>query len=415
MPTISRFLAAAAAIWLLGAPPLRAEEDDSGGPGDALVLVLNLLSSTHARTATGVVLARAEGAGPALVLVAADFVAAGDQIVILDGGTDINRHGRATRTVARSAEAGFALLEAEGLARRGLALAMEDPAMGERLGFTAWPPAEQLAEGAARLSRRVRFTGGNAAAPVFDPALPNVAGPLLNACGQIAGMNLSAQTPSLEDREPPRILWSGDLGVALLAAEFNVARRPCGGATGLAAATADEAGKAAEPEPARSDEAGPGIAPAGVPDGGEQPGGRREASSADAPRRLAALRQALIAGLLGLAALLVYVRLKARGRGARIAVEGVGGDGRAFRVRLALGGGRTAVLRQDSMAIAIQFLDGELAVSDAAASPGQALMLTVGDTPCLPGEQFIVDEGEVLRYGKARLHIRLENAAGPNP
>ena len=57
-----------------------------------MVPVLRLVSSTHVEPTTGLVLSES-----GLVLVPADFASAGDEIVVLDGGTDIVANGRTAR------------------------------------------------------------------------------------------------------------------------------------------------------------------------------------------------------------------------------------------------------------------------------------------------------------------------------
>ena len=163
-------------------PAVQASGEDLNNsvPLESLVLALNLISSTHARPATGVVLAGAGPGGDSLVMVPASFVGAGDEIIVLDGGNDILRNGRATRTVARSAEAGVAVLEVEGLTRPGVAIAGDawtGPGDSSHV-FAAWPAAGALVEGAALTLQSFRS----------GESLPGVSGPLFDRCGYLAAM-----------------------------------------------------------------------------------------------------------------------------------------------------------------------------------------------------------------------------------
>src|SRR5690554_3317942 len=58
----------------------------SEGP---VVLVLKLVSATHVQPATGVVVS-ADG----LVMVSSEFIADGDEVVVMDGCTDISTYAR---------------------------------------------------------------------------------------------------------------------------------------------------------------------------------------------------------------------------------------------------------------------------------------------------------------------------------
>ena len=58
------------------------------------VPVLRLVSATHVEPTTGVVISDS-----GLVLVPADFATIGDEIIVLDGGTDIIRNGRPAKII----------------------------------------------------------------------------------------------------------------------------------------------------------------------------------------------------------------------------------------------------------------------------------------------------------------------------
>ena len=82
------------------------------------VPVLRLVSATHVEPTTGVVLS-----DTGLVLVPEDFAGSGDEIIVLDGGTDIIRNGRPARIERRFSAEGLQVLSVEGLKRPGVTLA----------------------------------------------------------------------------------------------------------------------------------------------------------------------------------------------------------------------------------------------------------------------------------------------------
>ena len=86
-PALNRFLLLA---LLLGSSSLWSQSPQTVESMPAwTVLTLKLVSSTHVQPTTGIVIA-----APDLVLVAMDFAREGDEILVLDDGTDIVRHGR---------------------------------------------------------------------------------------------------------------------------------------------------------------------------------------------------------------------------------------------------------------------------------------------------------------------------------
>jgi hypothetical protein len=175
----------------------------------SLVLVLNIISDTHVKPVTGLVIA--EG----MVLVPADFVAAGDEIVVLDGGFSLDQNALPTRTVARSSADGLALLAVEDLQKPAATLTLDPPIPGTRLNLNAYPPAEQLVNGAEPISRS------------NETPLPNVSGPLFNGCGQLAGIHLASEIQSLEHSDQSRTLLQKELAAGLDALDLDPATAPC--------------------------------------------------------------------------------------------------------------------------------------------------------------------------------------------
>ena len=175
----------------------------------SVVLVLKLISSTHVKPTTGIVIS-ASG----LVIVPAEFVSAGDEIVVLDGGTDIARYGRPARTVGRSASEGIAVLFVEDLARSPVTLSSRTLRAGDQLHFAAFPSAEKIAAGDQPLGITVFLeqVDKSSGALLFDGAqLPNLSGAIFDDCGQLAAVNLPRGIASLEQEERPRTLPANDL------------------------------------------------------------------------------------------------------------------------------------------------------------------------------------------------------------
>ena len=153
MPTVSSGVSYFGQLLLMAGVVLLSVPAAEARTPESVVLVLKLVSSTHVRPTTGVVIS-ANG----MVLVPADFVAAGDEIVIMQGGTDIIRNGRPSRTVKRSAADGLAVLEVEGLKKPAIILS-EDRLLEDHVyHMAAFPPADKMAEGAQPLWLAVKLT-----------------------------------------------------------------------------------------------------------------------------------------------------------------------------------------------------------------------------------------------------------------
>ena len=213
---------------LHGTPGLPAAEADRLPPW--VVPVLRLVSATHVEPTTGIVLS-ADG----LVLVPADFASPGDEIVVLDGGTDIIRNGRPARLQRGYPELGLEILRAEGLRRSGAPLAPAAPAAGSAIHLRAFPPAEQIAEGAApvHVTARVAAVGERGQWSFEDDdGLPNVTGPLLDDCGNLVGYSVAAGIQSLSSVEATDYRWLADLGQLVAELQLPVTGSVCPPASG---------------------------------------------------------------------------------------------------------------------------------------------------------------------------------------
>jgi len=184
----------------------------SDGP---IVLVLKLVSTTRVQPTTGVVVS-ADG----LVIVSADFISDADEIVVMDGGTDISTYARPAKLVSRDDTSGLALISVDGLSRTPILQSkLGSPSDGD-LHLAAFPPAEQIAEGAAPLWLPVDVlpaSGRNQWRVVNADELPNVSGPILDVCGFLAGVSLASGAQSLTSGGSTSII-----GAALLKALANL-------------------------------------------------------------------------------------------------------------------------------------------------------------------------------------------------
>lgn len=201
-------------LWI-AAPAVLAQTVDSteeafavsqgGDVPPYVVPVLRLVSSTHVEPTTGLVLSES-----GLVLVPAEFASAGDEIVVLDGGTDIVANGRTARIERTFPMDGLQVLSVYGLRRPAAPFADAAPADGDAIRLRAFPPAEQIAEGAAPLDRAATVTVfGAGADPALtgDSALPNVTGPLLDDCGNVVAFSVANGVQTLATSPGTRYRW----------------------------------------------------------------------------------------------------------------------------------------------------------------------------------------------------------------
>jgi hypothetical protein len=190
-----------------------------------VVPVLRLVSETHVEPTTGVVLASS-----GLVLVPDDFAGMGDEIVVLDGGNDIVRNGRPAHLQRAFPELGLEVLMVEGLSRTPAPLAATGPADGDTVRLRAFPPAEEIAEGAAPVEASatiVLLTESDTPSIAAATPLPNVTGPLLDACGNLVGLSLTGSVQTMTPSSETRYRWQGALREVLETLGLPVGGVPC--------------------------------------------------------------------------------------------------------------------------------------------------------------------------------------------
>jgi hypothetical protein len=173
------------------------------------VPVLRLVSATHVEPTTGVILS-----DTGLVLVPENFADMNDEIIVLDGGTDIIRNGRPARIERRFTAEGLQVLLVEGLKRQGVTLAAMPLAEGDPILLSAFPPAELIAQGEPPLSvpaTVVVFSETGRPSISSETVLPNVTGALVDSCGNLVGVSLADDIQSMEASPATRYLWRDTL------------------------------------------------------------------------------------------------------------------------------------------------------------------------------------------------------------
>jgi hypothetical protein len=182
------------------------------------VPVLRLVSATHVEPTTGVILS-----DTGLVLVPEDFAGMGDEIIVLDGGTDIIRNGRPARIERKFTAEGLQVLFVEGLKRQGVTLAATPLEEGDPILLAAFPPAELIAQGEPPLSipaTVVVFNETGRPSISSETELPNVTGALVDSCGNLVGVSLADDIQSMETSPATRYQWRETL--LLLLGEMQV-------------------------------------------------------------------------------------------------------------------------------------------------------------------------------------------------
>lgn len=169
----------------------------------SVVLVLKLVSSTHVKPTTGIVIA-----DDGLVLVPAEFAAGEGEMIVLDGGTDILSNGRPAQVHALTADGDLAVLLAKGLKRPGITLSENVQEMANLKHLEAFPPAEYIAKGDQPLWLPLDVVAGVAPSVSSKTPLPHVSGAIIDGCGYLAGVSLSSGPQSLETDKAPQTLFT---------------------------------------------------------------------------------------------------------------------------------------------------------------------------------------------------------------
>ncbi len=225
---------------LLGSTPAWSQP---ASPSDSMppwtVLALKLVSATYVQPTTGIVIA-----APDMVLVAIDFAREGDEIMVLDGGTDIVRHGRPAIIVHSLPADKLAILRVQGLNRPAASLSALTEAEIKSLNLVAFPPAEMIAQGSAPVRAAVKTLPAITTSHPTLESFPNVSGALTDSCGNLMAFNMAVGVQSMQPSGSPRVSWPDALQRAATLAGTAMQRVSCS-----AAATPVTAAPATEPTP----------------------------------------------------------------------------------------------------------------------------------------------------------------------
>ena len=208
------------------------------------VLVLKLVSSTHVQPTTGIVLSD-EG----LIVVPLEFARSGDEIMVLDGGTDIVRNGRPAVVLHTLPGDHLAILQVQGLRRPAAKLSSLPDSSIESLQLIAFPPAEMMARGAAPVRTPVKALSAITSSHPTLEALPNVTGALADACGNLVAINQAVDVQSMSPASNTRIAWQDGWKRAADAAGVSVQSAECNPAPASEPLPADASKNNQEAEP----------------------------------------------------------------------------------------------------------------------------------------------------------------------
>lgn len=206
-------LAVPACALLLAALPALAQLPTRSTMPDPVVLVVKVVGEDLVQPSTGIVIGPG-GENGSQVVVPASFAEPGSELYVLDGGTDFARDGLPARILSHAPAQGLAVLVVEGLFRPAAMVTFNPPESDHELRLAAWPPAEMMAQGADPYWVPVNVAGKVTGQPqVLVPggSVPNLTGPLIDLCGQWAGMVVASGEPGIDAAEPPRVILGDEL------------------------------------------------------------------------------------------------------------------------------------------------------------------------------------------------------------
>jgi hypothetical protein len=191
----------------------------------SVVLVLKLVSNTHVKPTTGIVIS-----DNGQVLVPADFVLGDGEIIVLDGGTDVVTNGRPAKIVAAAGSSELAVLSVEGLKRPGITLSDNAISANNTLRLEAFPPAEYIAKGEPPLMVAVEVFRVDQSRQISispETPLPYVSGAIVDACGYLAGVSFTSGLQSLDTDRPPLTLLDNELANVFETMQITLPKATC--------------------------------------------------------------------------------------------------------------------------------------------------------------------------------------------
>ena len=190
-----------------------------------IVPVRRMVSATHGEPPTVVVISPT-----GLVLVTDDFASADDEIIVLDGGTDIIRNGRPAKIAYQFPAQGLMVLSVKSLKRKVARFTAGDLADGSSVRLQAFPPAKLIEQGAppVDVSATIYIHPQSKKATLSSATpLPNVTGPILDACGRLTGYSTADGLQSMSTTESPRYHWKDSLLAILNEMQIDIIELPC--------------------------------------------------------------------------------------------------------------------------------------------------------------------------------------------
>lgn len=200
--------------------PVRAQQPDV--LPDWLVPVVRVLPGDRVVPSTGVYL------GNEKVLVPSELTGGDGTLLVLDGGADLARFGRAVVIEQRFNVQGLAILRVAGLERATPLLALAQPSGGADIALQAYPPASLIAAGKSSLFVRsgvVIDQGVTTLAP--DRPLPNVTGALTDPCGYWVGHSAARGAASMSSSQSTQYRFIDELQPLLDQAGIALPSAPC--------------------------------------------------------------------------------------------------------------------------------------------------------------------------------------------
>lgn len=226
------FIVSICCTWLAAGPTLCLGQDSAQATLSQansmpawIVPVLRLVSATHVEPTTGVVIS-----ATGLVLVADDFASSADEIIVLDGGTDIIRNGRPAKIAHQFPAQGLMVLSVRSLQQKAARFTAGDLAHGSSVRLRAFPPAKLIEQGAASLDTSATIDilpENNKITLSGDTPLPNVTGPILDACDRLIGYSSADGVQSMSTSESPRYHWKDSLLAILNELQIDIIELSC--------------------------------------------------------------------------------------------------------------------------------------------------------------------------------------------
>jgi len=191
----------------------------------SVVLVLKLVSKSHVKPTTGIVISN-----DGLVLVPSSLVTNPGELVVLDNGVDIAVNGRPAVIVDKPHSGGLALISVEGLKRPGITLSENALEAGQSLHLETFPPPKLMAEGAKPLWVPVEIAPQDSnmrAALSAQTPLPFITGPIIDDCGYFAGLSLALGPSSMDLDKLPIVAFTDELEQIFDVMEVNLPTARC--------------------------------------------------------------------------------------------------------------------------------------------------------------------------------------------